>query len=65
MILDKISDQEAKKYGENAYKEHGDKAECPFPIGNDKRMYWYEGFYEVRTNHRVGHILNKMSSNEA
>ena len=56
---------EAYLAGRLAYYD-GRPAECPYPrTWRIERYQWYSGYYQTRTNDRLGHILRKHPDPEA
>lgn len=47
--------------GERAFEVGVDQSQCPYQIGNGKRVGWLTGWYDRRMNARLGHIFRKYS----
>lgn len=46
--------------GRKAYLNGFSEVDCPHPIGTgDRRVAWFDGFFEEQVRARVGHILAK------
>lgn len=45
--------------GQAAFQEGLPDFDNPYPRGDHRRMFWFAGWLDARTNHSLGHIFKK------
>lgn len=58
MGASEIIDRPEYEQGQRAYIEALHE-ECPYPKGDQRRMYWWNGFHDARTQDRLAWVWQK------
>lgn len=46
--------------GVNDFNNGAGEFDCPYPIGEPRRTFWYNGWYTCRTAKRMGPIFQRL-----